>query len=146
MNKKYPSKYSNGVLVSAAQFITEIICERIAKKQKKDLHYRFWLSDTWAKEYKGQIGSANKLLSKYDANDIIDALRSYRGEKIYSLRAPHLPGIIDDVIAQKAKKQKNITTEHISINRNLLESGVVKKKTNNILDKLKELDNGSDTR
>ena len=38
---KYISKYSNGKEVSAAQYITELICENKAKQDKKDLHYKF---------------------------------------------------------------------------------------------------------
>ena len=43
----YISKYSNGKEVSDAQYITEIICEKKAKREKKDLHYRFWLNKEW---------------------------------------------------------------------------------------------------
>ena len=44
MQNKYPSKYSNNKTVSAAQYITEIICEKKAKREGKDLHYIFWLN------------------------------------------------------------------------------------------------------
>lgn len=137
---KYLSKYSNGKNVTHAQFITEIICERIAKRNKKDLHYRFWLSKEWEKQYKGQIGAANKLLEKYDAKDIIDALSSSQGIKIYSLRAPHLCGIIDTHISRKPKVQP----QPKQIERNLLSKGVQNsKKPKNIIDILKDIDNGS---
>lgn len=136
---KYPSKYSNGKEVTAAQYIVEMICERIAKRNKKDLHYRFWISKEWEKEYKGQIASAHKLLQKYDFSDIVNALKSTDGIKIYSLRAPHLSDIIDKTISirqnQPAMKTKNIE-------RNLLNKGITKSNKNTILDKLKELDNG----
>jgi hypothetical protein len=141
-NKKYPSKYSNGKLVSEAQFITEIICERIAKKENKDLHYRFWLSKNWEKQFKGQIASANKLLNTYPINDIIDALKSYKGQKIYSLRAPHLPAIIEEVASKRPKVDKTINKTH-DIKRNMLESGSKKTKTNNILDKLRGIEDDS---
>ena len=138
---KYPSKYSNGKNVTAAQFITEIICERLAKRNKKDLHYRFWISPEWEKQYKGQIGAANKLLGKYDAKDIIDALGSRDGLKIYSLRAPHLESIIEHHIAIKPK----VVTKPKVIDRNLLSKGVQynTNKTKNILDILKDIDDGS---
>lgn len=141
--KKYPSKYSNGKEVTAAQFITEMICERIAKKNKKDLHYKFWVSKEWEKEYKGQIATAHKLLKKYEAKAIIDALSSSEGIKIYSLRAPHLSDIVDKY-ADRIEKQ---IIPKRNINRNFLEEG--KQNTQykkNILDKLKELDNGSNSR
>lgn len=36
MNHKFPSRYSNGKQVSAAQYITELICENKAKINKED--------------------------------------------------------------------------------------------------------------
>jgi len=137
---EYPSKYSNGKTVSAAQYIAELICERKAKKQKKDLHYRFWLSEEWEKEYKGQIAAAHKLLKKYDAASIVEALNSSQGVKIYSLRAPHLEGIISKVSESRAKRPK---PKQKTIERNLFDKGKVEIKKTNILDKLKEIDNGS---
>lgn len=136
---KYPSKYSNGKEVTAAQYIVEMICERIAKRNKKDLHYRFWLSKEWEKEYKGQIASAHKLLKKYDFSDIVNALKSTDGAKIYSLRAPHLSDIIDKTVSIR-QSQPVIETKNIE--RNLLNKGIIKANKNTILDKLKELDNG----
>lgn len=136
---KYPSKYSNGKEVTAAQYIVEMICERIAKRNKKDLHYRFWMSKEWEKEYKGQIASAHKLLQKYDFSDIVNALKSTDGIKIYSLRAPHLSDIIDKTVSIR-QNQPAIKTKNIE--RNLLNKGITKSNKNTILDKLKELDNG----
>lgn len=136
----YPSKYSNGKTVSAAQYIAELICERKAKKQKKDLHYRFWLSDEWEKEYKGQIAAAHKLLKKYDAATIVEALNSTHGIKIYSLRAPHL----DDIILRTSElRSKRPQPKLKDIERNLFDKGKIEIKKTNILDKLKEIDNGS---
>jgi len=45
---KYISKYSNGKQVSAAQYITELICENKARIEQKDLHYRFWNNKEWS--------------------------------------------------------------------------------------------------
>lgn len=134
---KYLSKYSNGKLVSAAQFISELVCERLAKKQKKDLHYRFWLSDEWQKEYKGQIATANKLLKKYEAKFIIEALLSDVGKKIYSLRAPHLPDTIEKIMKKKPSEAKPA----VVIQRNMLDKGHQKStSTKNIIDKLKDIE------
>ena len=38
---KYISRYSNNKSVSEAQYITELICEKKAKLEKTDLHFRF---------------------------------------------------------------------------------------------------------
>jgi hypothetical protein len=92
---KYPSRYSNGKMVSAAQYITEIICENKAKYNKQDLSFRFWTNKVWMKFYKDQIATANKLLQKYPEQAIIKALKNQKASNIYSLRAPHLIEIIE---------------------------------------------------
>lgn len=135
--KKRISKYSNGVQVSDAQYITEIICENFAKKNKKDLHYRFWLEKSWSKFYKSQIASANKLLEKYRAEDIISALLSDAGRKIFSLRAPHLGDIIDKAAKENSAKNKEILNK---VERNTLSKGKEIKTQKSIIDKLKEIE------
>tara|TARA_Y100000385_G_scaffold246952_1_gene266622 strand:- start:773 stop:1207 length:435 start_codon:yes stop_codon:yes gene_type:complete len=93
---EYISKYSNDKRVSAAQYITEIICEHKAKKEKKDLHFRFWqTSKYWEKYYRSQISTANKLLKAYSSKAIVDALNDRKAVRIFSLRAPHLNAIIE---------------------------------------------------
>lgn len=145
MSNKYLSKYSNGKTVSAAQYITELICERIAKKEKKDLHFRFWLSDQWSKQYRNQIGSANKLLKEYEPQFIIRALQSSKGLKIYSLRAPFLIGLIKAEMELQAKKDQNQSEPPVH-DRVLLSTGRQELKKKNILDKLMEIDDADNSR
>ena len=95
MTDRYLSKYSNGKQVSEAQYITELICENKAQRDKTDLHYRFWTTPKWSLFYRNQIGSANQILLKYEGKCIIKALRSPEGQKIFSFRAPHLPALIE---------------------------------------------------
>lgn len=135
---KYLSKYSNGKMVSAAQYITEIICEHLATKEKRDLHYRFWLNKDWEKFYKSQIFSANKLLQKYEDKAIVAALKTPKGQKIYSLRAPHLTAMIEEQAKILSSQNTKLTQ---SINRSVDSSGKNTQQKLNILDKLKEIDN-----
>lgn len=139
-SEQYPSKYSNGKLVSAAQYITEIICEKRAKLNKQDLHYRFWVTKIWASYYRNQIASAHKLLKKYPAIAIVKALNEKRAEKIYSLRAPHLIPLIEE---QEVKL--NNRNEKLSIDLDRTEKTVFRKDrtTTGIISKLKDLDNES---
>ena len=85
-NPKYPSRYSNGKLVSAAQYITEIICENKARIDKLDLHFRFWTNKKWSRFYRDQIATANKLLKNFDSKAIVKALNDTAAKNIYSLR------------------------------------------------------------
>jgi hypothetical protein len=142
--QKYPSKYSNNKFVSAAQYITEMICERKAKKDKTDLHYRFWLNKKWSAFFKNQIASSHKLLKRYSARSIIAALLTDDGQKIYSLRAPHLPDIIE-------LKESEFTKENTTLTKNIeRKTDIVfgnnqytKINKNNIISKLEDLDNAN---
>lgn len=135
--RKYPSKYSNGKDVSAAQYITEIICEKKAKQDNKDLHYRFWLKTEWANFYKNQISSAYKLLKKYNELAVIKGLNNPKSSKIYSLRAPHLIAIIEE----EEIKLKNQNSElSINLQRPEVVSFNKTKTKSNIISKLKGLE------
>jgi hypothetical protein len=137
---KYPSKYSNGKLVSAAQFITEIICENKAMKDNKDLHYRFWTNKNWESFYRSQIASAHKLLKTYDAKAIIKALKNSKARKIYSLRAPHLIPIIEteQAILSNTEIKAVDYTDHRKTKNIKFRQDLDSKK--NIISKLRELE------
>jgi hypothetical protein len=134
---KYTSKYSNGKSVSAVQYITELICENKARKDKTDLHYRFWTTKSWSAFYRNQIASANKLIEKYDAKAIIAALRHKDAERIYSLRAPHLPAIIEKM-QNEINAQNTILTQKFDRKDKLTLRP--NQKTNSIISRLEELE------
>ena len=132
----YISKYSNGKEVSAAQYITELICENKAKQEKKDLHYRFWSIKEWSKFYRNQIATANKLVKKYNEQAIIRALKTKDGERIYSLRAPHLAAIIE-------KEQDIVSAMNTKLSKEYNRSADKKYRVadgKSIISKLKELE------
>lgn len=137
---KYPSKYSNGKTVSAAQYITEVLCENIAKKEKKDLHYRFWTTDYWKNKYKNQIHSAHKLLQNYSAEAICSALKDARARNIYSFRAPHLKPIIEEHEKIIAQKNKTLTQDFDRSDKSKFRK---EKKKTNIISRLEDIDDGN---
>lgn len=137
---KFISKYSNDKEVSAAQFITELICENKARIDKKDLHFKFWLNKEWASFFKNQIASAHKLLKQYDAIDIIRALKTQKGQKIFSLRAKHF---VPMILEQKTKSETMLeSSKDISIERKEEPKVKEHRVRKNILSKLEDLDNG----
>lgn len=91
VDRKYKSKYlansDNEYNITAAQFLTEFICERIAAKTKRALPAKFWNHPNWNKDFRRQIGAANKLLAEHDIRDILAALRHQKGKWITSLGA-----------------------------------------------------------
>jgi hypothetical protein len=92
----YRSRYAGvDTFVTAAQYITEIICENLSIKNRQDLPLKFWKLPEWKKFYASQIHSANSLLRLYDERAIIRALKSNKGRYVYSLRAPHLDALIE---------------------------------------------------
>lgn len=136
---RYPSKYSNGKTVSAAQYITELLCENIAKSEKKDLHYRFWTTDYWKNKYKNQIYSAHKLLNTHSAEAICSALKDKRARNIYSFRAPHLKPIIEEHEKILSQKNKELTQDFDRSDKNNFRKN---KNKNNIISRLEDIDNG----
>jgi hypothetical protein len=136
---RYPSKYSNGTFITAGQFITEMICEKKASIQRKQIGQHFWKLPEWASFYRQQILAANGLLKIYSEKAIIAALQSKPAYRIFSLRAPHLDAIIEaeqrkiDLVNQQRVKQ---ATEIKEVKPELRKS-VVKK---TLADRLRELD------
>ncbi len=137
---KYISKYSNGKTVTAAQYITEIICENKARIDKKDLHYRFWTNKEWASFYKSQIFTANRLLKKYSAKAIISAIKDKKCYRIYSLRSKFLTPVIKNYERILSKQNKDVT---IDLDRTK-STYKQHKNSKNILSKLKDLDDEQD--
>jgi hypothetical protein len=137
---KYISKYSNNKEVSAAQYITEMICEKKAKVFKLDLHYRFWTNKEWSAYYRNQIASANKLLKTYSSKAIVNALKSPQASKIYSLRAPTLTSIIKH---EEAKLEQENTTLKQEYDRKDNAKFAKNRNKKNIISKIKDLDDGT---
>lgn len=138
---KYPSRYSNEKFVSAAQYITEMICEKKAKIDKEDLHHRFWTNKKWSSFFRNQIATANKLVSKYGEKAVIRALKNPKTERMYSLRAPYLLPIIEQE-AEIVSKENSALTKNLERKENVShrQSGNNPK---NILSKLEDIDNGT---
>lgn len=146
---RYPSLYSPGGFVTGAQYILELICEKKAKNEGKDLQVKFWQDEEWAAYFKQQLRAVHSLLKKYSEKAIIDALRDKRCFRTYSLRAPWLKAIIEEKqkiidvkreLAERAEANKPAPL----VNQENVTGFRSKRKTNNILDKLEEIDNGEE--
>lgn len=144
MADKYISKYSNGKEVSAAQYITEMICETKAKMDKKDLHYRFWTNKEWSKFYRDQIATANKLVKKYGHKAIINALKNKKASRTYSLRSPFLLKIIkSEYEILKSQPEPKPRTYNRDVDTTKIRKTRQKR---NILSRLEEIDNEQEER
>ena len=109
---RYESKYSPDGYVTPAQYICEIICEAKARTEGKELPFKFWQLDEWAKFYRSQINSANSLLKKYSDKAILAVLKDGKNSKTFSLRAKWLiPQFIEadnKIKSQEAKIQLDL--------------------------------------
>lgn len=94
MSKKYPSRYSPNKLVTPAQYIIELICERNAAQRQADLPIKFWELPEWASFYKSQLRKCHSLLKIFSSEAIIKALEDKRLKTVYSLFAPWITPII----------------------------------------------------
>lgn len=140
---KFISRYSNNKEVSAAQYITELICEKKAKITKVDLHYRFWTNKKWSQFYRSQINTANKLVKQFDPVSIVKALSDDRTQKIYSLRAPTLHPIIEEYHKLFLQRKESSTENSIVIERNIQTKSRQPIFKQNVLSKIRDLENGN---
>ena len=73
----FQSRFGGG-WVSAAQYLAETMCARMAKKRNQDLPPFFWNQVAWKRTFLIQIRHANALLKLYDRKAIFAALRRAR--------------------------------------------------------------------
>jgi hypothetical protein len=63
-------------------------------KNEGSLGFKFWNKGEWKKTYRYQITLANRLIKKFDEQDLIQALNSKAGKSIYSLRNNRITGLV----------------------------------------------------
>lgn len=107
-NRSDKSRYkspSTGEYCTAAQYIAELMCQRMAENENEgSLAYKFWNTEKWNKAYKHQLVLANRLVKNHDERAIIKVLKSNRGRNIFSLRFPNL----EEMIKQAEKEVKKL--------------------------------------
>lgn len=72
------------------QYLAEIMCERIAERDKTPLPYKFWNIPKWRKIYVFQAIKASTLLQSYEFAVIMAALRNKKTYNVYSFGAMYL--------------------------------------------------------
>jgi len=93
-NSRYESRYGGG-WVAPQQILAEVMCERIAAKEKTSLPAKFWDLPRWKKHFLMQLRLALKLLENYHPSVISRGIRSNEGRKAFSFGAPFLKDIFD---------------------------------------------------
>lgn len=72
---RFQSSYGAGY-ISLPQYLAELMCERLAKKNGKTLSIKFWDLPEWRKHYLFQVTVASRLLKKYHQNAIFEVLKA----------------------------------------------------------------------
>jgi hypothetical protein len=141
------SKYmspSTGEYCTAAQYIAEIICQRIADKDKVGtLAYKFWNNEKWKKTYIRQVGLANKLVKDWGDEAVVRFIKSKRGSKILSLG---MKGIADQIEFFKNSLDNREPSVIIEMTKLLEYTPRKSFGQKNLITKIKEIDHGKNTR
>ncbi len=93
MKSVYKSKYIDpDKLITVAQHLAELMCERMASREKIDLPFKFFNLPKWKKTFLYQVTVANGLLKIYSEEAIKNVIRMHAN--MYSLSAPMLDSLI----------------------------------------------------
>lgn len=140
----------SGNEVKPAQYLTELMAERKARKDgKPQIQAGFWRDDYWQEFYVQTIQAANSLLKLYSAEVIIAAVKDKRASWMYSLRTKSLKPILAEYekkaeIQAKIEKEKQQQAEapkpveSLEVQKQELRPQVASKKQN-IISKLRNL-------
>ncbi len=90
--QQYKSRYTDRY-ITAPQYIAELVCENIARKNEQQLVVRFWNTSQWKSTFRYQLILANGLLRLYDASVIVRTIRE--NGRILSLKSPVLDSLLD---------------------------------------------------
>lgn len=136
--KKYRSP-STGEPCTGAQFVAELICQRIANKDKLGtLGYKFWNNPKWKKVYIRQVSLANKFVKEFDEDVFVRFINSRQGKNIYSLGQRNLSSLIKTF---EKNMLKNVSTE---VSDDIISHKEYKPRksfgSNTLLEKLRKID------
>lgn len=138
---KYPSRYSPQKFVTAAQYILELVCEKQALYQKKELPAQFWKLPEWQTIFVRQLRRVHSLLKKYPESAIIATVNKY------NIRTTLIPWFEDKIKVEERLLNLHPTSQGTSkkIVRPTTITFTTKKVKSNALSRLLELDNNEQT-
>lgn len=133
---------STGDYCTCAAFVAELMCKRNAEnKNEGSLPYKFWNRKPWDWTFKRQLFIANKLIREFGEAPVIRAVESRDFHKIFSLNHPSTKRIIKKhkaIIATEQTDAQEIEYKEKATHRKKAYGS----KKNNILQKLRDIENG----
>lgn len=137
-DQEYKSPNS-GEPCTVAQYIAEILCTKEAKKKGLSLSYKFWNEDPWKKTYIKNIVAVNRMLKKYDAQVIFNALKRKELAWAYVLSGPKVNQILKEE-QRKFDKEKTRQKEVLEFEDKTQQQPRKPRGSKNTISKLRELD------
>lgn len=106
----YKSFFGGG-FVSSGQYLAEVMCARMAKKQGKELPQHFWNLDAWKRTFLYQLRLANGLLKLYEPLALIAGLK--RAKFVFSLNAKMVLDPLFKEEQEKLNRQREIRERNL---------------------------------
>ena len=133
---RYPSRYGGSDnYVTGAQYIIELVAEKKARFDKRELPMKFWVHKDWAAFYRRWLRQVHALLKKYDEKAIIRALQSKKCGMRWSLHTEYMLGLIEE---EQVKLDKEVRPEPQE--KHGADKPVVNRQKDTKINKLMELD------
>tara|TARA_B100001094_G_scaffold330131_1_gene394602 strand:+ start:7674 stop:8138 length:465 start_codon:yes stop_codon:yes gene_type:complete len=146
-NRTDKSRYkheSTGDHCTCAAYVAEIMCKRNAeKKNQGSLPHKFWSKKPWDWTFKRQLFVANKLLKTYSEEALVKAINSNEFYGIFSLNHPKVTSVIAKY-ELLLEKQRSKPKQEIEVKKNAKNRKKSYGKKNNILNKLRKIENGQE--
>tara|TARA_R100001244_G_scaffold17367_2_gene18702 strand:- start:522 stop:881 length:360 start_codon:yes stop_codon:yes gene_type:complete len=118
-----------------------MVCLREAEKQRVGRPaYALWNTKKWQNKFRSQVTKAYQLLKKYSDKAIVNALNSYKGKNIYSLRVKFLEPIVQNE-QKKLDKIDSREIKEVEYKDNTLSPNVKPFGKKGRLSRLKDLEN-----
>lgn len=102
--KKYNSAHGEKIL-TAEEYIAELVCENIAKRNRISLPNSYWSRPEWKEHFSKQRLLATGLLKLYPERAVISALKNPLAKNITTLG---LQSVLDPVIKAEEAKLNHI--------------------------------------
>ncbi len=125
-------------MITPAQRLTEIICDRIARDQGITLVPYFWNDKYWAKMFRLQIVYANRLIKEYSYEAIFRALNLHEARKVRSFAAKFFYPMVERMQKQIVQEAALVENSTIPVDHNVNEKprGQIKNKNKSLREKL----------
>jgi hypothetical protein len=145
----YPSRFGGGH-ITIAQYITEYLCENIARVRGKELPQQFWEIEEWAKFFRTQITLLNRhLIKSYHPRAIVKALKDPRCKYVNSfggfMKVPNWKKVLTEMDSLCKIEDQRDSNLKLHIAPDATKSKPIKRTGNKtILSKLRETDDGKE--